>query len=53
MFLLKLPPCNCRVWKPVWWRLSEQGRLYGAVMDGFWMHVGDPAAREATEAKLR
>ena len=38
---------------PVWWRLSEQGRLYGAVMDGFWMHVGDPAAREATEAKLR
>lgn len=38
---------------PVWWRLSEQGRLFGAVMDGFWMHVGDPAAREATEAKLR
>ena len=38
---------------PVWWRLSEQGRLFGAVMDGYWMHVGDPAAREATEAKLR
>lgn len=38
---------------PVWWRLSEQGRLFGAVMDGFWMHVGDPAAREATEARLR
>ena len=38
---------------PVWWRLSERGRLFGAVMDGFWMHVGDPAAREATEAKLR
>ncbi|MBP7701309.1 MAG: nucleotidyltransferase family protein [Phenylobacterium sp.] len=38
---------------PVWWRLSEHGRLFGAVMDGFWMHVGDPAAREATEAKLR
>lgn len=37
---------------PVWWRLSEQGRLFGAVMDGFWMHVGDPAAREAAEAKL-
>jgi MurNAc alpha-1-phosphate uridylyltransferase len=38
---------------PVWWRVAEQGRLYGAVMDAFWMHVGDPAAREATEAKLR
>jgi N-acetyl-alpha-D-muramate 1-phosphate uridylyltransferase len=38
---------------PVWWRLSSQGRLFGAVMDGFWMHVGDPAAREAAEAKLR
>ena len=38
---------------PIWWKLSEQGRLFGAVMDGFWMHVGDPAAREATEAKLR
>jgi MurNAc alpha-1-phosphate uridylyltransferase len=38
---------------PVWWRLSEQGRLFGAVMDGFWMHVGDPEAREAAEARLR
>lgn len=38
---------------PIWWELSKQGRLFGAVMDGFWMHVGDPAAREATEAKLR
>ncbi len=38
---------------PIWWKLSEKGRLFGAVMDGFWMHVGDPAAREATEAKLR
>ena len=34
----------------------ERGRymgLFGAVMDGFWMHVGDPAAREAAEARLR
>ncbi len=38
---------------PIWWELSKQGRLFGAVMDGFWMHVGDPAAREATEARLR
>ena len=33
--------------------LAEQGRLYGAVLDGFWMHVGDPAARDAAEARLR
>lgn len=38
---------------PTWKRLSGQGRLFGAVMDGFWMHVGDPAAREAAEARLR
>ena len=38
---------------PIWRRLAAEGRLYGAVMDGFWMHVGDPAAREAAEARLR
>jgi MurNAc alpha-1-phosphate uridylyltransferase len=37
---------------PTWRRLQEEGRLYGAVMDAFWMHVGDPAAREAAEARL-
>jgi MurNAc alpha-1-phosphate uridylyltransferase len=38
---------------PTWHRLQAQGRLFGVVMDAFWMHVGDPAAREATEARLR
>ena len=38
---------------PVWWRLQAEGRIFGVVMDAFWMHVGDPAAREATEARLR
>jgi MurNAc alpha-1-phosphate uridylyltransferase len=38
---------------PVWHRLQAEGRLCGAVMDAFWMHVGDPAAREAAEARLR
>lgn len=37
---------------PVWGRLQAQGRLYGAVMEAFWMHVGDPAARDAAEARL-
>ena len=38
---------------PLWRQLAERGRLYGAVMDGFWMHVGDPVARDAAEARLR
>jgi MurNAc alpha-1-phosphate uridylyltransferase len=38
---------------PTWRRLQGEGRLYGAAMDAFWMHVGDPAAREAAEARLR
>jgi MurNAc alpha-1-phosphate uridylyltransferase len=38
---------------PIWRRLSAQGRLHGAVMDAFWMHVGDPQALEAAEARLR
>jgi MurNAc alpha-1-phosphate uridylyltransferase len=38
---------------PVWWRLQEKGRIFGVAMDAFWMHVGDPAAREATERHLK
>ena len=38
---------------PVWHRLQSQGRLHGVPIDGFWMHVGDPAARDATEARLK
>jgi MurNAc alpha-1-phosphate uridylyltransferase len=37
---------------PIWHRLQAVGRLYGAVMDAFWMHVGDPAARDAAETRL-
>ena len=36
----------------VWRRLAEQGRLHGLVLDGFWMHVGDPRSRAAAEARL-
>ncbi len=38
---------------PIWWRLQKEGRIFGVVMDAFWMHVGDPAAREAAEAHLK
>ncbi len=35
------------------WDISlRSGRAYGTVMDGFWMHVGDPKARDEAEAIL-
>jgi MurNAc alpha-1-phosphate uridylyltransferase len=37
---------------PIWHRLQAQGRLFGMAMEAFWMHVGDPAARDAAEARL-
>ncbi len=36
----------------VWRRLNAEGRLHGAPLGGYWMHVGDPAAREQSEARL-
>lgn len=37
---------------PTWHRLQAERRLFGVPMDAFWMHVGDPAARDAAEARL-
>jgi len=37
-----------RVWRP----LAEQGRLHGAPLGGYWMHVGDPRARAEAEARV-
>lgn len=36
----------------LWVRQAAAGRLFGQVLDGDWMHVGDPQARNAAEAKL-
>jgi MurNAc alpha-1-phosphate uridylyltransferase len=36
----------------VWRRLQSEGRLYGTPLGGFWMHVGDPHALGAAEARL-
>lgn len=36
----------------IWRRLIDDGRLHGAVLDGFWMHVGDPIALAAAERRL-
>ncbi|MBT9447620.1 MAG: nucleotidyltransferase family protein [Hyphomonadaceae bacterium] len=38
--------------KRIWERSIASGRLFGGALDGFWMHVGDPAARDAAEARL-
>ena len=36
----------------LWRKSATAGRLYGCVLDGDWMHVGDPVARDAAEARL-
>lgn len=36
----------------VWRELVPQGRVHGLPMRQFWMHVGDPAARDEAEARL-
>jgi MurNAc alpha-1-phosphate uridylyltransferase len=36
----------------LWRRLAPLGRVHGVVLDGEWMHVGDPAARDAAEIRL-
>ncbi|WP_292036553.1 MULTISPECIES: N-acetylmuramate alpha-1-phosphate uridylyltransferase MurU [unclassified Brevundimonas] len=38
---------------PLWRQSAAQGRLYGCVLDGDWMHVGDPQARDQAEARLK
>lgn len=37
-----------KIWRP----LAEAGRLWGVAFDGDWMHVGDPEAVKAAEARL-
>ncbi len=38
---------------PFWADWAASGRLYGVIMEGEWMHVGDPAARDVAETRLR
>lgn len=50
--ILDVEPIEPFSFRRVWKRLYEEGRLYGETFDGFWLHVGDPAARDAAEARL-
>ena len=36
----------------VWKQLEPAGRIHGVAMESFWMHVGDPQARDEAEARL-
>ena len=45
-------PLEVFSFKRLWLRSQAAGRLYGAPLGGFWMHVGDPAARDEAEARL-
>lgn len=36
----------------LWGAWIAAGRLHGSVMEGDWMHVGDPAARDTAEKRL-
>lgn len=36
----------------IWNEALEAGRLYGHVMQAFWMHVGDPQSRDAAERHI-
>ncbi len=37
---------------PIWKQLTETGRVHGVSPNGLWMHVGDPQARDAAQARL-
>ena len=36
----------------LWDKAFEAGRVFGHVMDAFWMHVGDPGARDVAEWRI-
>ncbi|MFN3805764.1 N-acetylmuramate alpha-1-phosphate uridylyltransferase MurU [Asticcacaulis sp.] len=38
---------------PIWRQKATAGRLFGTRMQGDWMHVGDPAALDAAQARLK
>lgn len=39
--------------KKIWLPLFERGRMYGHVLDDFWLHVGDPATVKDAEIWLK
>jgi aminoglycoside/choline kinase family phosphotransferase/GTP:adenosylcobinamide-phosphate guanylyltransferase len=50
--ILDAEPIEPFSFRRIWARSQAAGRLYGTVFEGFWLHVGDPGARDAAEARL-
>lgn len=50
--LLEGSPNGAFSTKILWDKALQNGRLYGLVHRGFWMHVGDPAGLQAAEDRL-
>lgn len=50
--LLREAPAGAFSLNRLWDRALAEGRLFGLVLDGTWMHVGDPAALAAAEALI-
>ncbi|MEL6688283.1 MAG: hypothetical protein AAFP97_11780, partial [Pseudomonadota bacterium] len=38
--------------REIWQKSIDRGRVFGLPIPGYWMHVGDPASRDAAEAIL-
>ncbi len=45
-------PLECFSLNAMWDKALASGRAHGAVLNGEWMHVGDPAARDEAEKRL-
>jgi MurNAc alpha-1-phosphate uridylyltransferase len=39
--------------RDIWFASADRGRLFGLQLAGLWMQVGDPAARDEAEARLK
>ena len=51
--LVYADPRDAFTLRDIWIASTGKRRLFGLQLDGLWMQVGDPAARDEAEAKLR
>lgn len=50
---IRLEPLERFSRKRIWEKTVALGTAFGHPLDGFWMHVGDPQARDEAEARLQ
>jgi MurNAc alpha-1-phosphate uridylyltransferase len=51
--LIYADPRDVFTQRDIWIASTRKRRLYGLQLNGLWMQVGDPAAKEAAEARLK